>query len=180
MERKHLRLSGKFLFILANRDKTEPFKLSNILKNRETRLWWKSLKNSDHKYWNKIAHSVRKMPLYKAFLCFEKLLRSEKLQKTPYISSNAKTFILSERDTILQRILEDVFEDNISPPSEVPNGDVPNAPTGEEIPTQMEKGVPQSSDTTSANSVSFANSFNSLDQDIVDTVQWEAIERYLE
>ena len=84
------------------------------------------------------------MSLYKTFLSFEKLL------KTPHISSNAKTFILSERDTILQRILENVFEDNISSPSKVLNIDVPNAPTGEEILTQMEKDVPQSSDITSA------------------------------
>ena len=162
MGRKHIKLSGKFLFILANRDKTEPFKLSNILKKPEAHLWWKSLKNSDHKYWNKIAYTVRKMPLYKTFLSFEKLL------KTPHISSNAKTFILSERDTILQRILEDVFEVNISPSSEVPNVDVPNAPTREEVPIQMEKDVPQSSDITSAISDFFANSFvNSLDQDIV-------------
>ena len=47
--RKHIRLSGKFLFILANRDKTKPFKLSNIFKNQKRIYGGKASRILDHK-----------------------------------------------------------------------------------------------------------------------------------
>ena len=117
--RKPIRLTGRSLFILTQkRNRTEPPKLSSILSQPEVHESWQSLKEEDRNKWNRIAYVVRHMPIYKMFSGFEKVVKKNQ------IGVDARNLILSERNKILQHILQEAEYLSTHPPPDPLPSDV--------------------------------------------------------